>query len=120
MLTEVEKLIKRLEEKGARVAGITLGDKSCAAEEIAAEMNRALDEVEAGRSKLCYDLDNGLDFDSQKQADEFYRLYPEPYWRPLSTDPNSSKETYLDRMEEYEKNLQQRYKDFKNNILTFD
>lgn len=47
-MTEMEKLRNRLVDMGATNIGLTLGETATTQEELASEINKALDQIEAG------------------------------------------------------------------------
>ena len=56
-MTYVEKLFAKMEQMGVRLGGVTLGDSPGTSENVARELLKALEELEAGNCEpaYCYD-----------------------------------------------------------------
>ena len=96
-MTEVEKLLKRQEDGNYRVKGIFPGENfgEYTDEQVAAELNKVLDQIDAGNTKEIYDMDGGLEFDSHEECRALYKEFPRPNW---SVNDPDSRETYLQRV----------------------
>lgn len=105
-MSEVEKLRKRLEAMNCKSFHVTRGEQPSTPEQLAAEVNRCLDRMERGELKEVFDIEYGLEFETQGQCWEFYKLNPMPKWSEYTGV------AWQLEVEAYEKSLPERFKAF--------
>jgi hypothetical protein len=113
-MSEVEKLENRLREMGVKTLHPFYGPEAhkLTQEQLAAEMNKVLDQLENGELTEIYDLEYGLEFDSQEQCDRFYTLYPQPTWTLFGQPADDETQEWRNNMNDYEEKLQLRHAEF--------
>ena len=107
-MTEVEKLENRLRELGVKSFHPFYGPEAhkLTQEQLASEMNKVLDQLENGELTEIYDLEYGLDFDSQEQCDRFYVKHPVPTWTLFGQPADDETQEYRNNLNDYEEKLE--------------